>query len=137
MKLLDRITLYPRQHRGDARGWLLKCIDGHEAGLPSATGEFYVVMARPGQIRGGHFHPLAQEWFTLLQGCATLLLADPQTNEHAEIALTADAPVTIHMPAGIAHAFRAEQGESEPPMLLCAYSDRLYEPADTVPFSFA
>ena len=137
MKLLDRIALYPRQHRGDARGWLLKCIDGHEAGLPAATGEIYVVMARPGQIRGGHFHPLAQEWFTLLQGRATLLLADPQTNERAEIALTADAPATIHMPAGIAHAFRAEQGESEPPMLLCAYSDRLYDPADTVPFSFA
>ena len=94
-------------------------------------------MARPGQIRGGHFHPLAQEWFTLLQGRATLLLADPRTNERAEIALAADAPVTIHMPAGVAHAFRAEQGEDEPPMLLCAYSDRFYVPADTVPFSFA
>ena len=136
MKLLDRIRLYPRQRRGDARGWLLKCIDGHEAGLPAATGEFYVVMAQPGQIRGGHFHPLAQEWFTLLQGRATLLLADPATGERAEIALVADAPVTVHMPAGIAHAFRAEQGEDEPPMLLCAYSDRLYDPADTVPFSF-
>ncbi len=137
MKLLDRIRLYPRQHRGDARGWLLKCIDGREAGLPAATGEFYVVMARLGQIRGGHFHPLAHEWFTLLQGRATLLLADPATGERAELPLTESEPVTVHVPAGIAHAFRAEQGEGEPPMLLCAYSDRLYDPADTVPFSFA
>ena len=136
MRLLDRITLYPRQHRGDSRGWLLKCIDGHEAELPAATGEFYVVMARPGQIRGGHFHPLAQEWFTLLQGRATLLLADPATNERAEIPLHADEPVTVHVPPGLAHAFRAEQRDDEPPMLLCAYSDRLYDPADTVPFSF-
>ena len=137
MKLLDRIRIYPRQQRGDSRGWLLKCIDGHESGLPAATGEFYVVMARTGQIRGGHFHPLAHEWFTLIQGRATLLLADPATNERAEISLRAEEPVTIHVPAGIAHAFRAEQRDDEPPMLLCAYSDRLYEPADTVPFAFA
>ena len=136
MKLLDRIRLYPRQHRGDARGWLLKCINGHEDGLPAATGEFYVVMALPGKIRGGHYHPLAQEWFTLLQGRATLLIADPVTNERAELSLTTDAPMTIHMPAGIAHAFRAEQREDEPPMLLSAYSDLLYDPADTIPFSF-
>ena len=137
MSLRDRIRIYPRQLRGDARGWLLKCIDGHEDALPDATGEFYVVMGRPGQIRGGHFHPLAHEWFTLLQGRATLLLADPATGERAEIPLSMDEPVTIHVPAEIAHAFRADQREDEPPMLLCAYSDRLYDPADTIPFAFA
>lgn len=137
MKLLDRIRIYPRQRRGDARGWLLKCIDGHEAWLPDRTGEVYVVMGKPGEIRGGHFHPLAQEWFTLLQGSATLLLADPATGERAELSLTDEQPVTVHVPAGIAHAFRAGQHEGELPMLLSAYSDRLYDPADTVPFSFA
>jgi dTDP-4-dehydrorhamnose 3,5-epimerase-like enzyme len=136
MKVLDRIRIYPRQRRGDARGWLLKCIDGHESGLPAGTGEFYVVMGKPGQIRGGHFHPLAHEWFTLLQGRATLLLADPVTGERAELALAESDPVTIHVPAGLAHAFRAEQRDDEPPMLVCAYSDRLYDPADTVAFPF-
>jgi dTDP-4-dehydrorhamnose 3,5-epimerase-like enzyme len=136
MTLLDRLRIYPRPLRGDARGWLLKTLDGHEAHLPPALGENYVVMARPGQVRGGHFHPLAHEWFTLLQGRATLLLADPATGERAELALSMEAPVTVHVPAGVAHALRAEQAEDEPPMLLSAYSDRRYDPADTIAYSF-
>jgi len=130
---LDRVRFYPRQLRGDARGWLLKCLDGGEVDLSPDTGEVYVVMAHPGQIRGGHYHPLAHEWFTLLQGRATLLLADPATGEREELALSVDKPVTVHVPPGLAHAFRAE-GE---PMLLCAYSDRRYDPKDTVPWPFA
>ena len=133
MKPLDRIRLYPRQRRGDARGWLLKCLDGAEDNLSPVIGEVYVVMAHPGEIRGGHYHPQAHEWFTLLQGRATLLLADPATGEREELPLSTEEPVTVHVPAGLAHAFRAE-GE---PMLLCAYSDRRYDPADTISWSFA
>lgn len=132
MSLLDRIRKYPRQRRGDERGWLLKVIDGHEVGLPAQTGEIYVVMGRPGQIRGAHYHPLASEWFTVLEGRAALLLADPATGERAEVALSADDPFTVHVPRGIAHAFvAAEEG-----LLLSAYADRLYDPADTIPYPF-
>ena len=133
MTLLDRVRRYPRQLRSDARGWLLKCLDGSEAELSPLTGEVYVVMGHPGAIRGGHYHPLAHEWFTLLQGRVTLLLADPATGVRAELSLSLEQPLTVHVPSGVAHAFRAE----DEPMLLCACSDRRYDPADTVPWSFA
>ena len=132
MRLLDRIRLYPRLLGGDARGWLLKCLDGREVDLSPETGEVYVVMAHPGQIRGGHYHQQAHEWFTLLQGQATLLLADPATGERDELALSMDKAVTVHVPPGLAHAFRAERE----PMLLCAYSDRQHDPMDTIPWPF-
>jgi dTDP-4-dehydrorhamnose 3,5-epimerase-like enzyme len=132
MKLLDRLRIYPRERRGDARGWLLKVIDGREDDLPVELGEFYVVMGRPGQVRASHYHPLASEWFTLLDGRATLLLADPATGERAELALSADEPVTVHVPGGIAHAFVASQEG----FLLSAYADRRYDAADTIPYSF-
>jgi dTDP-4-dehydrorhamnose 3,5-epimerase-like enzyme len=136
MKLRERIRLYPRTRRGDARGWLLKCLDGHEAGLPPNVGEVYVVMALSGQVRGAHYHRVAHEWFTPLQGRATLLLADPVDGERLELEFAADHPQTVHVPPGIAHAFRAERGAGDVPSLLCAYSDQRYAPDDTIPFAF-
>lgn len=127
MSLLNRIRTYPRQHRGDSRGWLLKLLDGSETGLPSAVGECYTVLGHPGAVRGGHYHPIANEWFTVVQGRATLLLADPSSGERASMELSGESPVTVHVPAGVAHAFQVKEM-----MLLFSYADRRYDAADTV-----
>lgn len=134
MAIQQRIKIYPRQRRSDDRGWLLKVLDGGEADLPDQTGECYLVSAFAGKLRGAHFHRLAAEWFTVVAGSATLLLADPGTGERFELFLDSLEPVTVHVPAGIAHAFRVDSGSEQ--MLLVAYSDRRYDPQDTIQFSF-
>lgn len=131
MNRLAEVTLIPRTRHADARGWLLKAIDGREPHLPAYTGEVYVTMAVPGQVRGNHYHRLASEWFTLLEGQALVVLADPATGERRELRLSASEPTTLFVPAGVAHVF-VNPADSGTPMLLLAYADQLYDPSDTV-----
>ncbi len=133
MTLKDKITVIERKKLGDTRGWFMKVIDGKEEGLPDHTGEIYLTHASgKGQVRGNHYHNKAKEWFTLLQGKAELKLMDMKTEEVMSITLSADEPKTIVIPPGVAHAFLNTEEE---PFLLLAYTDELYDPADTIPHS--
>lgn len=125
-------TLIPRKRLEDTRGWFLKAIDGEEPGNPFAC-EIYFTTALPGQTRGGHYHPAAREWFTLLRGRALAILSDVRTGETSEVSLNASEPVTLFIPEGIAHVF-VNCGDEE--FLLAAFTDRPYDPSDTVPHPF-
>ena len=133
MRLIDQVRFLPRRLIADERGWFLKVIDGGEEGLPGAVGEVYLTMAVPGQARGNHYHPDCAEWFTIVEGCAVLKVADPQTGERAEWTLDAANPQTVHMPAGLAHVF-VNPADAGTNFLLVAYAANRYDPADTVPF---
>lgn len=130
MSLKDRIILIPRQRREDTRGWLLKILDGGELGIPAHPGEAYVTLAHPGQIRGGHYHRRTHEWFTVLAGQAEVRLADPGAGEQLILHLCASEPVTLFVPAGVAHSFG--NGSATESLLLAAYASERYDPADTV-----
>lgn len=131
MPALDDVQVISRTVRRDDRGWLLKVIDGHEPGLPSKEAEVYLAFAVPGQSRGGHYHREATEWFTVVTGEATLDLVDVDTGARRSLHLVASSPATVRVPPGVAHVFRTAPTSH---MLLAAYSDRLYDPADTVPY---
>ncbi len=134
MPLIDKITIIERKKLSDTRGWFMKVIDGYEKGLPNHTGEIYLTFASGlNQIRGGHYHDKATEWFTLLQGKADLKLMDMNTQETTIIKLSADEPKTVVIPPKVAHVFINKQEE---PFLLLAYTDELYDPVDTIPYLF-
>ncbi|MCK5537481.1 MAG: WxcM-like domain-containing protein [Bacteroidales bacterium] len=133
MKLKDKIAIIERKKLSDSQGWFLKVIDGKESGLPAYTGEIYLTHASGlGQVRGNHYHDKAKEWFTLLEGNAELKLMDMETKEVMIIALSSDDPKTIVIPPSVAHAFI---NTAEEPFLLLAYTDELYDPKDTIPYS--
>lgn len=129
--LKDIIQIIDRRLIQDERGWFLKAITGKEEGLPQHTGEVYLTMGKPGQMKGGHYHPLAVEWFTIIQGAATLKLEDVNTHERREIKLRFEDAKTVFVPNNIAHAFFNESDED---FILLAYTDRLYDPADTIAY---
>jgi dTDP-4-dehydrorhamnose 3,5-epimerase-like enzyme len=132
MSRLSGVNVIPRRFKPDPRGWFLKVIDGTEAQLPAATGEVYLTLAVPGEVRGNHYHKETSEWFTVVQGRAQLSLLDPATGDRREMMLDASEPVTVYVPNGVAHAFKNPSDAPES-MLLVAYADRLYEADDTVP----
>ena len=134
MSLSERIIIYKRNKIEDSRGWFLKAITGKESNLPQSTGEVYVTMATPEQMKGGHYHPLANEWFTLITGECVLKLINPETKERLDIFLNANESQTIYVPCGIAHAFFNSSSVND--FILLAYSDQLYNPADTITFAF-
>jgi dTDP-4-dehydrorhamnose 3,5-epimerase-like enzyme len=131
VQLISKITIIPRKLITDKRGWFLKAIDGLEEGLPSHTGEVYFTCAKPGQAKGSHYHEKAKEWFTLITGEATLWLQDVKTNEKLFIELDSDNPITVFVPPFVAHTI---DNLSDSDAILCAYTDSLYDPADTISF---
>jgi dTDP-4-dehydrorhamnose 3,5-epimerase-like enzyme len=129
--LKERITIISRQLIKDERGWFLKAINGKEDGLPLHTGEIYFTSATSGQSKGGHYHIKAKEWFTLIHGKAILQLEDIKTHERMNLELDAAFPVTVFIPQLVAHTIVNEYEEN---FILCAYTDVLYDPDDTVQY---
>lgn len=86
-------------------------------------------MGKPGQAKGGHYHPEALEWFTIIEGRAILKLEDMTTQEKMELELNFEDAVTIFVPNNIAHIFINNSAEN---FILLAYTDKLYNPADTI-----
>jgi dTDP-4-dehydrorhamnose 3,5-epimerase-like enzyme len=128
--LSEKIKFIPRRKIEDTRGWFLKVIDGKEDNLPNYTGEVYLTYATPLQTKGGHYHPLANEWFTLLTGKCLVKLKDIETGETLELHLESEKPQTLFVPNNVAHSFTNLSATQE--FLLLAYSDQLYKPEDTI-----
>ena len=133
MSQIDKVRIIPRRLIADDRGWFLKAITGTEEDIPSHTGEVYLTMGKPGQAKGGHYHPEAVEWFTIIEGCAILKLEDMETHERRDIEMPFEKAQTVFIPNGVAHIV---VNNSDKNLILLAYTDKLYDPADTIPFSF-
>ena len=128
--LLDTVQVLPARRRADERGYLHDPLDANQMGQGLSFGEVYVVRSnKPGDRRGDHLHPASAEWFSVIEGHATLELRDPDTGQRREISLDGDHPTTVHVPAGLAHCL-VNQGPG--PMIAVAVSSRPFTPEDVV-----
>lgn len=132
MSQLNKVKVIPRRLICDERGWFLKAITGTEEGIPNHTGEVYLTMGRPGQNKGGHYHPEAVEWFTIVEGSATLKLEDIDTHERRDIEMSLEKAITVFIPNNVAHIVCSN---SDKDFILLAYTDKLYNPNDTIAYS--
>lgn len=131
MAQIDKVHIIKRRLIADDRGWFLKAITGTEEWLPSHTGEVYVTMGKPGQAKGGHYHPKAVEWFTIIEGSAILKLEDVETHECRVIELPFEKSQTVFIPNGVAHIV---VNNSDKNFILLAYTDKLFDPTDTIAY---
>lgn len=127
--LKERVAIIQRKLIADDRGWFLKAITGTEKDIPSHTGEVYLTMGKPGQVKGGHYHPEALEWFTIIEGNAVLKLEDIETHERLDIPMSLDKAITVFIPNNVAHIV---VNNSDKDFILLAYTDKLYDPKDTI-----
>lgn len=132
MSQIEKVKVIPRRLLKDERGWFLKAITGTEENIPSHTGEVYLTMGKPGQTKGGHYHPEAVEWFTIVQGSAILKLEDMETHERRDIPMSLDKAITVFIPNQVAHVVVNDSHEE---FILLAYTDKLYDPKDTISYT--
>lgn len=131
--MIEQVKIIPRRLIKDERGWFLKAITGTEERLTNRTGEVYLTMGKPGQSKGGHYHPKAQEWFTVIEGKAILKLEDVETKERKEIEMSLDSAQSVYVPNNVAHIF---DNASDTDFIVLAYTDLLYDPSDTIAYKF-
>ena len=132
MAQINHVTIINRKLIKDDRGWFLKVITGTEAEIPSHTGEVYLTMGKPGQAKGGHYHPVAVEWFTLIQGSAILKLEDVESHEKREIEMSLEKAITVFIPNNVAHVVVNNSNDKD--FILLAYTDKFYDPKDTIAY---
>ena len=131
MSQIEKVRIIPRRLITDDRGWFLKAITGTEEDIPSHTGEVYLTMGKPGQAKGGHYHPEAVEWFTIIEGSAILKLEDMETHERMDIEMPFEKAQTVFIPNNVAHIV---VNNSDKNFILLAYTDKLYDPSDTITY---
>lgn len=132
MSQIEKVRIIPRRLISDERGWFLKAITGTEEHIPSHTGEVYLTMGKPGQGKGGHYHPEAVEWFTVIEGEAVLQLEDIATHERRDIEMSLEKAITVFIPNNVAHIVK---NNSDKEFILLAYTDKLYDPKDTISYT--
>ena len=131
MSNIERVEVINRRLIVDDRGWFLKAITGKEDNIPNHTGEVYLTMGKPGQTKGGHYHPKAVEWFTIIAGHAVLKLEDMVTHERKDIPLSLESAKSVFIPNNVAHSV-VNDGDED--FILLAYTDLLYDPKDTIAY---
>ena len=131
MSQIEKVRIIPRRLIADDRGWFLKAITGTEEDIPSHTGEVYLTMGKPGQDKGGHYHPEAVEWFTIIEGSAILKLEDMETHERMDREMPFEKAQTVFIPNSVAHIV---VNNSDKNFILLAYTDKLYDPSDTITY---
>ena len=132
MAQIDKVHIINRRLIADDRGWFLKVITGTEECIPSHTGEVYLTMGKPGQAKGGHYHPEAVEWFTIIEGSAILKLEDIETHERFDIEMSLEKAITVFIPNNVAHIV---VNNSDKDFILLAYTDKLYDPKHTIAYT--
>lgn len=126
--------IIPRKKIVDSRGYFLKIMHGSESMEHNQFGEIYLVKGEAGKSRANHYHDLAAEWFTVIQGKVTLILEELSSGEQVSIYMDADSPVTVKVPPRVAHSL---VGGDDADYMLLAYSDKPYVPSDTVPYQIS
>ena len=63
------------QRKTDERGWLAEIIKAKD--LPSPEfGQFFITTAKPGIVKGNHYHTRKHEYFCVMRGKAILTLEE-------------------------------------------------------------
>ncbi len=125
----DLYQIIERRRIVDERGFFLKTMTGFEPDLPQQFGEIYVIRGDQGKARANHYHDLATEWFTLLQGEVRLNLRHVDTGSTASLLLSEKTPGTVRVNRRVAHSLLGVKGQD---YLLMAYTDVRYDAADTI-----
>jgi oxalate decarboxylase/phosphoglucose isomerase-like protein (cupin superfamily) len=128
--LIDRVEVLKARRSADERGWLHVALGASQLPAGVSFGELYVVRANaPGDRRGDHFHRKMDEWFTLVEGNATLQLRDPATDERLTVRLDGNIPRTFRVPAGVAHCI---VNDGPGPMTVVAWATAEHDPDDVI-----
>lgn len=117
----------------DSRGWFAEIVRQEDLeNKEKGFGQMYITVAKPGQIKGKHYHTRKTEWFCVVKGLGLLILIDKTTNDRQEIKLGEDNMVAVQIPPGIWHAIANRDKNTD--MYLLAYIDESFNPEDTDTF---
>ena len=124
-----KITTFKLQRHEDARGYLEEVFKPYM--LPREHRDFgqcFLTTAKPGVVKGNHWHKFKYELFYMVKGEAIVYFKDLETQEVQEVLLSDKHPQVLVIPPGPLHAIK-NIGNSE--FYLMIYTDKKSLEVDT------
>lgn len=103
--LKDRIKVWDIDQKNDHRGWFEVIVDGRTV-TQKDFGSLIVALAKPGIVRGNHYHKTCVDFLAIVQGTALCGFLDANTGERLELEVAGDRPKLIYIPTHISHAVK-------------------------------
>ncbi len=106
----------------DDRGWLMEILRKDDD-IFINFGQFYITTAKPGVVKGWHYHKLQTDSFVCVRGKALVALYDARKNsstykEVNTFELSLDNPRVVQIPNFVYHGFKA-LGDDEASIINC------------------
>ena len=126
---MDKIKVKKLEVKEDERGWFAEVLRFEELyRKKKGFGQIYITVAKPGQIKGKHYHKRKTEYFCVIKGNAILTLVNKKTKSKQKIKMGENNMVMVQIPPMIWHAI--ENIEKKNDMYLLANIDETYNPDD-------
>lgn len=119
-----RIKVKELNMKSDERGWLTEVLSSSDIDN-THFGLIHLSTAKPGFIKGNHYHKRKTEWFCVIKGRGKLILMDLKTKEKKEIHLGGENMRVVEIPPYILHSIENTGNEE---MYLLAYVDESFDP---------
>lgn len=116
----------------DERGWLSEILKKDHL-KNKEFGQIFITVAKPGKVKGNHYHKRKEEWFCVIKGEGKLLMEDINTKEKKEIEMGKKNLVAVQFLPNIAHSIK-NIGEED--MYLLVYVSEVFNEDDTDTFSY-
>lgn len=110
----------------DHRGWVAEILRQEDLSEKEKKfGQIHISTAKPGQIKGKHYHKRKTEWFCVIAGNGILTLIDKKNGGKKQLVIGKNNMVTVKIPPNTWHAIE-NTGKSE--MYLLAYISEPFNP---------
>lgn len=126
INILNKIKIKKLNIKSDQRGWLVEVLSSSDVNN-RPFGLIHVTTAKPGFIKGEHYHKRKTEWFCVIKGEGKLMLRDLDTQKTREIMLGEDSMSIVEIPPYIFHSIKNIGNED---LYLLAYVSESFDPKD-------
>lgn len=86
MKRQDQVTKKKLKIIKDHRGWLVEILRNEDVGI-DLFGQILLTVAKPGQVKGWHYHKRKIEWFCVIKGTGLLTIINNDSKEQKDYVL--------------------------------------------------
>ncbi len=90
--------------------------------------EVMIITAKPGAVRGNHYHKEKIEWLGVISGRARFVFMDNKTKQLRRIDVSGSRPVFFNIPNNVAHAI-INTGKQD--IAILEFSNRAYNKKNT------
>lgn len=113
--------------KSDHRGWLAEIIRPEDVRNPE-FGHLLITTAKPGQVKGNHYHKRKTEWYCVIKGNGVLTIINNKSKEKKEIVVGEDNLSLIEIPPNHTHLIKNSGNED---LYLLTYTNEPFNELDT------